>query len=104
MVKKIIWSLSLVCFAMSTMLSLVGIISRIQIYFHVSFTVASIFASIFAGVLGVSSLITPALFSRFEKKKIIMIILFVTALCNLIEMFITNYFVGLIFRVIPAIL
>lgn len=104
MVKKIIWSLSLVCFTMSTMLSLVGIISRIQIYFHVSFTVASIFASIFAGVLGVSSLITPALFSRFEKKKIIMIILFVTALCNLIEMFITNYFVGLIFRVIPAIL
>lgn len=104
MVKKIIWSLSSVCFAMSTLLSLVGIISVIQLYFDVSLTAAGIFASIFAGTLGVSSLITPAFFSRFEKKKLMMIMLLITAVCNFAEMFVSDYIIGLIFRMIPAIL
>lgn len=102
MVNKIVWSLSFVCFSLSTLLSLVGIISVIQIYFNVSIYYASLYASIFAGVLGFSSLITPALFSKFEKKKIIMAILLVTIICNLIEFFITDYYIGLIFRIIPA--
>ena len=104
MVNKIVWSLASVCFAMSTLLSMVGIISVIQIYFNVSIYYASLYASIFAGALGASSLITPALFSRFEKKKRMLIILITTALCNLLELFVTDYFVGLIFRIIPAIL
>ena len=104
MVKKTIWSLSVICFAMSTLLSLVGIISVIQLYFNVSIYYASLYASVFAGALGFSSLITPALFSRFEKKKLIMVILIITALCNFIQFFISNYYMALIFRVIPAIL
>ena len=104
MVKKVVWSLSCVCLAMSTLLSMVGIISVIQIYFHVSIYYASLYASIFAGALGVSSLITPALFSRFEKKRMIVAILAITLLCNISEFFITNYFVALVFRIIPAVL
>lgn len=104
MVRKTVWSLSMVCFAMSTLLSLVGLISVIQLYFHVSIYFASLYASIFAGALGVSSIITPALFSRFEKKKMIMAILIVTAICNAIQFFITEYYIALIFRIIPAIL
>lgn len=104
MVKKTVWSLSCVCFSMSTLLSLVGIISVIQIYFNVSIYLASLYASIFAGALGVSSLITPAFFSRFEKKKLILAVLLITALCNLVEFFITNYYIALFFRIIPAIL
>ena len=87
---------------MSTLLSLVGLISVIQVYFHVSIYYASLYASIFAGTLGVSSLFTPALFSRFEKKKLILSILLITAVCNLFDMFITDYSIALIFRVIPA--
>ena len=75
MVKKTVWSLSMVCFVMSTLLSLVGIISVIQIYFNVSIYYASLYASVFAGALGFSSLVTPALFSHFEKKRLIIIIL-----------------------------
>ena len=104
MVKKTVWSLSMVCFAMSTLLSLVGIISVIQIYFNVSIYYASLYASVFAGALGFSSLVTPALFSHFEKKRLIIIILILTAMCNLIQFFISNYFIALIFRIIPAIL
>ncbi len=104
MVEKTVWSLSFVCFAMSTLLSLVGIISVIQLYFNVSIGFASLYASIFAGTLGVSSLITPALFSRFEKKKMMLIILIITSVCNLFELFITDYYVALIFRIIPAFL
>ncbi len=104
MVKKTVWSLSVVCFAMSTLLSLVGLISVIQLYFNVSIYYASLYASVFAGALGFSSLITPALFSRFEKKKMIMAILIVTALCNFIQFFISQYYIALIFRIIPAIL
>lgn len=33
-----------------------------------------------------------------------MIILLITALCNLIELFVTDYFIGLVFRIIPAFL
>lgn len=102
MVKKTVWSLASVCFAMSTLLSLVGIISVIQVYFHVSIYYASLYASIFAGTLGVSSLFTPALFSRFEKKKLILTILLITAVCNFCDMFVTDYFIALIFRIIPA--
>ena len=104
MVKKTVWSLSMVCFVMSTLLSLVGIISVIQIYFNVSIYYASLYASVFAGALGFSSLVTPALFSHFEKKRLIIIILILTAMCNLIQFFISNYFIALIFRIIPAIL
>lgn len=104
MVKKTVWSLTMVCFAMSTLLSLVGIISVIQIYFNVSIYYASLYASVFAGALGFSSLITPALFSHFEKKRLMIIILILTAMCNLIQFFISNYFIALIFRIIPAIL
>ena len=102
MVKKTVWSLASVCFAMSTLLSLVGLISVIQVYFDVSIYFASLYASIFAGTLGVSSLFTPALFSRFEKKKLILSILLITAVCNLFDIFITDYSIALIFRVIPA--
>ena len=102
MSRKIVWSLASVCFAMSTLLSLVGIISVIQIYFHVSIYHASLYASIFAGTLGVSSLFTPALFSRFEKKKLMLSILLITAFCSLIDIFISDYNISLIFRIIPA--
>ena len=104
MVKKIIFTLSMICFAMSTLLSLVGIISVIQLYFKVSIYYASLYASIFAGALGISSLVTPAVFSRFEKKKLIIVILIITGLCNLIQVFITDYHIAIIFRIIPAIL
>ena len=102
MVNKTVWSLSCVCFSLSTLLSLVGIISVIQLYFNVSIYYASLYASIFAGTLGFSSLILPAIFSRFEKKKLIMVILLITAACNLMELFISDYFIGLFFRIVPA--
>ena len=104
MIHKDVWSLAVVCFAMSTLLSLVGIITVIQLYFDVSLYWASLYASIFAGALGVSSLFTPALFSRFEKKKMMLFILIATAICNLVQLFISNYYIALIFRIIPAIL
>ena len=104
MVNKTVWSLSCVCFAMSTLLSLVGIISIIQIYFNVSIYYASLYASIFSGVLGCSSLFMPVIFSKFEKKKLILSVLVITIICNLVQFFVTDYFIGLIFRVIPAIL
>ncbi|WP_407462951.1 MFS transporter [Methanobrevibacter sp.] len=102
MVKKIVWSLAAVCFAMSTLLSLVGLISVIQVYFNVSIYFASLYASIFAGTLGISSLFLPALFSHFEKKKLILAVLLITAVCNLMDIFMTEYYIALIFRIIPA--
>ena len=104
MINKTVWSLSCVCFAMSTLLSLVGIISVIQIYFNVSIYYATLYASIFSGVLGFSSLFMPVIFSRFEKKKLILTILSITLICNVSQIFITTYNIGLIFRIIPAIL
>ena len=103
MVKKTVWTLSFICFAMSTFLSLVGIISVIQVYFDVSLSAASFYASVFAGVLGISSLFMPAYFSRFEKKRLTMALLAITAICSLAQFFINTYFIALVFRIIPAI-
>lgn len=103
MVNKTVWSLSIVCFALSTLLSLVGIISVIQIYFNVSIYFASLYASVFAGTLGFSSLITPALFSRFEKKRLMIFVIIITIICCMLEIFISNYYIGLVLRIIPAI-
>ena len=104
MVRKVVWSLSAVCFAMSTLVSLVGIIPVIQLYFNVSIYYASLYASIFTGTLGISSLITPAFFSRFEKKKLIISALIITAICNLFQLVIHDYYIDIIFRIIPAII
>ena len=102
--NKTVWSLSCVCFAMSTLLSLVGIISIIQIYYNVSIYFATLYASIFSGVLGFSSLFMPVIFSKFEKKKLILTILIITMICNLIQITVSNYYVGLVLRIIPAVL
>lgn len=102
MVNRTVWALACVCFSMSTLLSLVGIISVIQIYFNVSIYYASLYASIFAGTLGFSSLVMPAVFSRFEKKRLIIIILIITIIANSMELFVNDYYIGFIFRIIPA--
>ncbi len=102
MVNKTVWALSLVCFSLSSLLSLVGIISVLEIYYHVSITYASLYAGIFTGTLGVSSLVMPALFSRFEKKKLIISILIITMACNFMEILTHEYYFGLVFRMTPA--
>ena len=104
MVNKTVWSLTCVCFAMSSLLSIVGIISVIQIYFDVSIYYATLYGSIFSGVLGFSSLFLPVIFSKYEKKKLILTILSLTLVCNIIQVFVTDYFIGLAFRIIPAIM
>lgn len=71
--NKSVLSLTSVCFSMSTLLTLAGIISIIQVYFDVSIYLASLYTALFAGTLGFSSLFTPAFFQDLRKRNLLLL-------------------------------
>lgn len=102
MTKKIILSLFLMAFGLSTFLSIGGIIPLIADYFSVSITMAGLFAALFALILSVTGLILPAYFSKFERKRFFIISIFIFILSSFLQIFIHNFYLALFIRLLPA--
>ncbi|MBQ6220682.1 MAG: MFS transporter [Methanosphaera sp.] len=102
MTKKIILSLFLMAFGLSTFLSIGGIIPLIADYFSVSITMAGLFAALFALILSVTGLILPAYFSKFERKRFFIISIFIFMLSSFLQIFIHNFYLALFIRLLPA--
>ena len=73
--KKIIFSLFLLAFAISSFLSIVSIINEIANYFNISLTMAGTFVSLFTLILAVTGLFLPSYFSNYERKRFFIIAL-----------------------------
>ena len=102
--KKITFSLFLMAFSTSTLLSIVGVMDLIDDYFSVPLVYASVFVGIFALILGITGLFLPSYFSKFERKKFFIFSLLVFIITSFFQLFVTDYYIALILRIIPAFL
>lgn len=87
----------------NTEMGVIGIIPLISKLFNVSIQEAGWTVSFFAFTVAICAPITPLLFSKFNRKKIMLVSLGVFIISNIISMFTTNFIILLIARVLPAI-
>lgn len=63
---------------------------------------ASLFVALFALILSVSGLFLPSYFSKYERKRFFIVCLSVFILSSLLQIFIDNFYLALIIRLLPA--
>lgn len=88
----------------NTEMGVIGILPLIAETFHVTVPEAGWTVSVFALVVALSAPVTPLLFSRINRKKVMLLALGVFTLSNIISMLTSNFTVLLIARALPAFL
>jgi len=102
MTKKITVGLFLMAFSLSTFLSIGGVIPLIADYFKVPLSMAGLFVALFALILSITGLILPSYFSKYERKRFFMISILVFLLSSFLQIFISNFYIALFIRLLPA--
>ena len=103
-VKLLIFTLAIGTFSiLNTEVGVIGILPVIAGTFHVSTSQAGLLISLFALVVAISGPITPVIFSRFERKRVLLSVLGVFVLSNLVAAFAPNFAIVMIARLIPAV-
>lgn len=87
---------------LNTEMGIIGVLPLIARMFEVSITQAAMLVSGFALVIAFSAPVLPLLFSRFNKKKVMIVSLEVFVASNIVSIFATDFTVLLIARLIPA--
>lgn len=87
---------------LNTEMGVVGIIPDISKYFNVSIAMAGLFVSLFALVLTFTSFFMPLLFSRFSRRKCMILSLTVFIILTCIMAFVDNFYLALTLRVVLA--
>ena len=87
---------------LNTEVGIIGILPLIAEKFGVDITQAGLLVSLFALIIAVAGIIMPLVFSFFYRKKVMLTVLTIFAVCNLVAAFAPNFTVVLIARLIPA--
>ncbi|WP_462411607.1 MFS transporter [Neobacillus sp. Marseille-QA0830] len=87
---------------LNTEMGVIGILPAISEQFHVSISKAGWLVSLFALVVAASGPTMPLLFSGFNRKKVMLLVLGVFVLGNIVSVFTANFTILLLARVIPA--
>lgn len=87
---------------LNTEMGVIGILPDIADHFQISVSKAGLLVSLFALVVAISGPTMPLLFSRVERKKVMLLVLGVFLLGNIVSIFTSSFTVLLIARVIPA--
>lgn len=87
---------------LNTEMGIVGIIPEISKFYHVNIAMAGNFVSLFAVILAFTSVLMPLLFSRFSRKKVIILSLVVFSVFPVLMAVITDYYIALGLRAILA--
>lgn len=87
---------------LNTEVGIIGILPLIAQEFNVDISEAGLLVSLFALIIAGSGIIMPLLFSGFNRKKLMLFVLAVFAVCNLVAVFAPNFGVVLTARLIPA--
>ncbi|KRE99376.1 arabinose ABC transporter permease [Paenibacillus sp. Soil766] len=85
---------------LNTEMGVIGLLPSIADHFHVSITKAGLTVSLFAIAIAVSGPTMPLLFSGINRKKVMLLVLGVFVLGNIASIFITNFTMLLILRII----
>lgn len=88
----------------NTEMGVIGILPLIAETFHVTVPLAGLTVSVFALVVALSAPVIPLLFSRVNRRKVMLLSLGVFTLSNIISMFTSSFTVLLISRALPAFL
>ncbi|WP_251943527.1 MFS transporter [Staphylococcus sp. Marseille-Q5304] len=88
---------------LNTEMGFIGLIPEIAKHFNVSTSTAGWLVSAFAIGIAISGPILPLLMSKFERKKVMVLVLTIFVISNIISVFTTSFAVLLIARIIPAI-
>ncbi|WP_312148424.1 MFS transporter [Paenibacillus odorifer] len=89
---------------LNTEMGVIGILPQIAEHFHVSVSQAGLLVSLFALAVAISGPILPLLFSGFNRRQVLLLVLGVFVLSNIVSIFAPNFTIALIARVIPAFL
>jgi predicted MFS family arabinose efflux permease len=87
---------------LNTEMGVIGILPDIAEHFHISVSKAGWLVSLFALVVAVSGPTLPLLFSRINRKKVMLLVLGVFVLGNIVSTFTSNFTILLMARIIPA--
>ncbi|QWU18341.1 Predicted arabinose efflux permease, MFS family [Paenibacillus sophorae] len=87
---------------LNTEMGVIGILPLIADHYHVSISQAGLVVSLFALAVAVSGPTMPLLFSGFNRKKVMLLVLGIFILGNIISAFTSNFTILLFARVIPA--
>lgn len=87
---------------LNTELGIIGILPDIAENYQISVSKAGLLVSLFALVVAISGPTMPLLFSRINRKKVMLLVLGTFLAGNIISVFTTNFTVLLIARIIPA--
>lgn len=102
--KLLIFILTIGVFGIiNTEMGVIGILPSLADHFEVSVSKAGLLVSLFALVVAISGPTMPLLFSRINRKKVMLLVLGTFVLANILSIYTTNFTVALIARVIPAL-
>ncbi|MDO5849036.1 MAG: MFS transporter [Methanobrevibacter sp.] len=87
---------------LTTEMGFVGILQLVATKFNVSVGQASLFVSLFALGVAIAGIIMPLIFSKFNYKKSLLLVLLIFVISNILSIFVTDFNLALIIRVIPA--
>lgn len=103
MKKNYILTLAIGVFGiLNTEMGIVGILPAISSQFGVSLTTAGMLVSLFALAIAIAGPVLPMMMSRFERKKVMVMVLSIFTIGNMIAAFAVNFPMLLVARVIPA--
>lgn len=99
----LIWILVVGVFGiLNTEMGVIGILPYVSSSYNVDLTTAGLMISLFALGVGIAGPTMPLIFSRFPRKKIMLLVLAIFTVSNTISIFTTNFDTLLILRVIPS--
>ncbi|KAB2331725.1 MFS transporter [Bacillus mesophilum] len=87
---------------LTTEMGIIGILPSIAEHFDISVAKAGLLVSLFALAVAISGPILPLLFSRINRKWVMLLVLGIFVVGNIVSIFATNFTILLIARVIPA--
>lgn len=87
---------------LNTEMGIIGILPMISAQYGVDMPTAGLLVSLFALVIAVSGPVMPLVFSRFDRKKMMVLVLGIFTVCNIFVAFSNDFTMLLAARIIPA--
>lgn len=87
---------------LSTEMGMIGILPQVAEFFNVNISQAGLFVSLFALIIAISGAFMPLVCSKFDRKKMFVLVLSVFTIFTFLSALITDFYLALIVRAVPA--
>lgn len=87
---------------LNTEMGVIGILPSLAEHYHVSVSQAGLLVSLFALGVAIAGPTMPLLFSKIDRKKVMLLVLGIFVLGNVVSIFTTNFTLAVVARIVPA--